>query len=362
MEPYQTSYKFGIFIHWGVYSVPAFDTPRTKRKIQNGSEWYLHRLTSTFRVSKADKATREYHSREYPNQSYRDLARYFTLEKWDPLAWVELFKRVGAEYIVITARHHDGYTLWPSKYSPGWSSKRDILGELKNAIDTTDLAFGIYYSWLEWNSNGKELCTRKHLHTCIIPQLFELIKYKPSIWWWDGDWPRSSKHWDSKLIVEELRAQLPSIEINDRLGKGWEKEDPSLPTYRCFQDRAIPDTIPINPSTGEQWKWEHVNTIGQSWGRNRQQKEEDYKTVAELIHLFIQVICKGGRFLLNVGPNPDGTLDEREVQRLEGLGKWIQKNNDAIHGTIAGPLPLTTTKNKTIYQFYLEVEWTYKTI
>jgi len=320
---------FGIIIHWGLYSVPAFDSVESakRRKIQNGSEWYLKRLTATeFERSRLSgcEETRKYHLKTYKEAKYADFASEFKTEAWDPSAWMKLFKSIGASYVILTAKHHDGFCLWPTKMnslnvlSPTCSAKKDLVGLLKEAAVKEGLRFGLYYSWTEFGRS----CTKDYMSKVMRPQVEELIAYEPDIFWFDGDWDCRSKV--SQKVLDEccdlIKRKLPKVSINDRVGHKEKRTDPNvLPgnsTYRVYSDRALPLEVP-------KVKWEHVNTVGYSWGRNRQQEEKDYKTAEELLSLYEKVRKLGGNFLLNVGPNPDGTLCKEEVSRLEEFGKLL---------------------------------------
>ena len=380
--------KFGIIIHWGVYSVPAFDSTEhaKKRKIMNGSEWYLRRLVATFRVGASEKLTKEYHSKEYPHESYADLAKRFTAENWNPNDWANLIARSGARYVLITAKHHDGFCLWKTNTNKDWNSlstgpKRDILGDFLSAIRSLDarklpqgiIRAGLYYSWHEWDrTSGVDLCNKEYVSTIVARQIQELATYKPSIVFFDGDWLRGAGHWNSKKAIQTFTKANSECVVNDRLGKNdsWQKlrrEDGNmLANYRTFADRTTPtkeQLIQDNQPNPEhkpkrQWAWERVDTIGLSWGRNKQQTVKDYKSLEELIGLLIDVVCKGGCLLLNIGPNSDGTLDKIEVERLECIGRWLEKNGEAIYDTLpytssdtVDNTSYTTTKNGKVYKF-----------
>jgi alpha-L-fucosidase len=352
--------RLGIIVHWGVYSVPAFDVPACarRRRIMNGSEWYLHRLNATYRIGPAERATRAYHAGRYPGETYADLAHRFTAEAWDPVAWASLFARAGAEYVVLTAKHHDGFCLWPTHTAPGWNAgdvgpRRDVVRELRDAVVARELCFGLYYSWHEWSrDDSRELCDRAYVRDVVEPQLRELAAYEPSVLWFDGDWPRTARHWRAQERVRELVGVLPSLAVNDRLGRrgSWQaltRADGSpLPSFRSFADRTTPDVTPTSPSA-----WERVDTIGLSWGRNEQQLESDYKSIDELVGMLVDVACKGGRLLLNVGPDARGSICATEAARLEGLGEWLRVHGEAIYGTQPGPEPLTTRRGDTTFRF-----------
>jgi alpha-L-fucosidase len=186
----------------------------------------------------------------------------------------------------------------------------------------------------------------------VEPQLRELAAYEPSVLWFDGDWPRTARHWRAQERVRELVGVLPSLAVNDRLGRrgSWQaltRADGSpLPSFRSFADRTTPDVTPTSPSA-----WERVDTIGLSWGRNEQQLESDYKSIDELVGMLVDVACKGGRLLLNVGPDARGSICATEAARLEGLGEWLRVHGEAIYGTQPGPEPLTTRRGDTTFRF-----------
>lgn len=210
--------KIGIFLHWGVYSVPSF-----------GSEWFW--------INWASNVSRyvEFMDKNYkPNFSYQDFAREFTAEFFNASQWASIFESSGAKYIVLTSKHHEGYTLWPSKYSYSWNSvdigpHRNIIGELSSALrKETDLKFGLYHSLFEWfhpmylYDKKNKFKTRQFSVGKIIPEMKELIMdYKPHILWSDGDWEADDEYWQSKEFLAWLYNESPvkdTIVVNDRWG------------------------------------------------------------------------------------------------------------------------------------------------
>ena len=316
---------FGLIFHWGVYSAPAYDDPvsASKRQIQNGSEWYLQRLleTGNYRPISGWKETQQYHE-QFQGLSYKDFADYFVENDWNPDEWMKLALHVNAKYVILTAKHHDGFCLWDTK-SSNFNSvqvgpKRDLLKEFSLSAKKYGLNFGIYYSWMEFEKN----CTIEYMKNVIKPQISELISYEPDIWWFDGDWKCSSQF--SKKLISEIVSHLkvinPKVEINDRIC--LENKDSNylgLSTYRVYSDRHIPHDVPNVP-------WEHINTIGLSWGYNHFQRKQDYKSGADLYDLYKQVREKGGRFLLNLGPDRNGELDPDEVQSLMEFSELAKHN------------------------------------
>ena len=274
----------------------------------NGSEWYLARLMDkgTYRPLSGHAETKKYHVEHYGELDYYDFADEFTAEHWDPDSWMTLAKEAGASYVILTAKHHDGYCLWDTATTPRNSvacgSHRDLLGEFRDSAVAHGLQFGIYYSWSEFGKN----MTGAYLNDTLIPQIGELEKYKPDIWWFDGHWAIKTQMAISAInrIVLRLKA-APSI-VNDRI------PDPAMSSYRVYEDRHLPKVAPEGP-------WEHINTIGASWGANR--AATTYKSGAALLKLYQSVTEYDGRFLINLGPLADGTLLPGEIASLQAFAK-----------------------------------------
>ena len=194
--------KLGIFIHWGVYSVPAYGGK------ESYGEWFLRGLQV------GDTLRENFVKKNYGKDfTYRDFAPLFKAELFNPDDWAKLFEEAGAKYIILVAKHHDGYCLWPSKYSPGWNSMdvgphRDLVGELKKAIDKTDIKFGLYYSLPEWNNPLHRWYTDPndqigpYVEQHMIPQFKELVgKYKPKVLFTDGEWFNTAEQWHARQLI-----------------------------------------------------------------------------------------------------------------------------------------------------------------
>lgn len=240
----------GVIFHWGIYAVPGYAPVKANPQgLYNGSEWYM------LRHMKGDP----YHQKVYGNMDYFDFAKQFTPKAGCMKTWMQLCKAVGATYVILTARHHDGFCLWPSKVTKHVAS-RDLLKEFREAALAEGLIFGVYYSWMEF---GKGV-TKAYLKEVVAPQIEELIAYQPSIWWFDGHWELRSQHSQSTVmdLCKLIKHSLPNTLINDRIApvsQGTNKGD-----YTVSGDRSFPET--------ELKEWEHINTIGCSWGYNRFQK------------------------------------------------------------------------------------------
>ncbi len=306
---------FGLIIHLGLYSVPAYDdvSSARRRRIGNGSEWYLNRLIKTYRRNKGDDLTSEYHKRKYNNRNYYEFASDFKLEKFSAEEWLKLFLSVKAKYIIITAKHHDGFCLWPTKTTE-YSLNQDIMKDLSILARKNNIKFGIYYSILEFQKS----MTIKYMNNVVKEQLLELqARYQPDIFWFDGDWTMKPCHIKIfNQILDNIRNTNPNILINDRLGKNNDYKK----NIMVFADRYIPTE---KLELGGNQIWQHINTIGLSWGRNRKQKSEDYKTGKELYELYLMTRKYNGTLCLNLGPNADGSFDDHEVKSLSKFADLI---------------------------------------
>jgi alpha-L-fucosidase len=205
-----TDAKFGIFIHWGVYSVPAWAPVGKEYAVYSKySEWYWNRLVTD--SSNVGKAFRAYHNSTYgPNFKYQDFAPLFKAELFNPDQWADIFKNAGAQYVVLTSKHHDGFALWPSAEAWNWNAAdvgphKDLAGELTNAVKAKGLHMGFYYSLYEWFNPLYKSDIDKYVSEHMLPQLKDLVmRYKPDIIWPDGEWEHPShleKHGVSRVVV-----------------------------------------------------------------------------------------------------------------------------------------------------------------
>ena len=220
-----TDAKFGVFIHWGVYSVPAWaptDIAVGKNFGQKFSEWYWYRL-----MDPKNQYFKPYHESMYGNKSYEDFATEFRAEHFDPDLWANIIEESGAKYVVLTSKHHDGYALWPSKQSWNWNSMdigahKDLCGELSKSIKAKGLHMGFYYSLYEWFNPLYKDNLEAYVDTHMIPQMKDLVNsYKPDVLWTDGEWEHTSDKWKSESFLAWLyneSAVKNSIVVNDRWG------------------------------------------------------------------------------------------------------------------------------------------------
>ena len=312
--------KLGIFIHWGVYSVPAFASK------EGYAEWYYRGL-----MTNDDR--KAFQERIYGKDfQYEDFVPMWKAELWNPDEWAELFKKSGAKYVLLVSKHHDGYCLWPSRYAPGWNSvetgpHRDICGELTQAVRNKGLKMGFYYSLPEWKSDihrwyvDPDDSIATYVDTHMIPQLKELVTaYQPTVLFTDGEWRNSAEQWHAtELISWYYNTVGEEAIVNDRWGNG-QQHGFRTPEY------SAGITLTDRP-------WAECRGLGRSFGLNRNEPLENYMTSDELIRHFCVLVAAGGGMTLNVGPAADGKIPLLQQERLLDLGKWLGINGEAIYGT-----------------------------
>lgn len=315
--------KLGIFVHWGLYSVPSYGGK------ESYSEWFLKGL------QEADSPRAKFMHDVYgQNFTYNDFTGLFKGELFNPKEWADLFKRAGAKYVVLVSKHHDGYALWPSKYSRNWNSvdtgpKRDIVGELSEAVKKDGLKMGLYYSLPEWNNPLHRWDTDPHdsiaryVDEYMIPQFKELIStYKPSLVFTDGEWFNTAEQWHSAELIDWYYKKVgPEAIVNDRWGHG-------IDIGFLTPEYSAGITVTDRP-------WAEVRGIGRSFGLNRNEDLEAYGSSKELIQRFIMTVANGGGMILNVGPKADGQIPMIQQERLVQLGDWLAINGDAIYASKA---------------------------
>ena len=328
--------KFGIFIHWGLYSVPAY------APVKDYAEWYGYACNIEKPEHPSHDKYKAYHKEHYNSRPYYDFINDFTGYRFDAAKWAELFQRAGAKYINFVSKHHDGYCLYETEYAPGLNSvecapKRDFLMELKNAMEGTGVRFGVYHSVYEWwhpyYLEDPEKYALEHLH----PMLKELVeKYQPSTLFTDGEWAHESSVWHSTEFLQWLYNESSVKDFivpNDRWGKetrgklggNFTTEYGIIDVY-LGTERRIEDVELDRP-------FEECRGIGCSFGINKEERCENYLSAKELLETLCSLVSKGGNFLLNIGPDADGTIPVIMEERLLQMGDWLRVNGDAIYGT-----------------------------
>lgn len=329
-----TDAKFGIFIHWGLYSVPAWG-PTDARIYDKYAEWYWNKLMNT--QSAVHPNFVEFHNRTYgENYKYQDFVSDFKCEMFNPDDWAKIFKDAGAKYVVLTSKHHEGFTLWPSRESWNWNAvdvgpHRDLAGDLMDAVRKQGLRMGYYYSLYEWYNPLYKSDVNRYVDTHMIPQMKDLVNsYKPDIVWTDGEWDHPSETWKSTEFLAWLFNDSPvkdEVVINDRWGKETRSKHGGIYTteYDLVHEGVMTETL-SHP-------WEECRGIGGSFGYNRNENLDSYSTSEELVHILIDKVSRGGNLLLNIGPTADGRIPVIQQQRLKDIGDWLRVNGEAIYGT-----------------------------
>ncbi len=331
--------KLGIFIHFGLYSVPGWAPlkhPEHDFSSQDYilfnpyAEWYLN--TMRLEGSPTQKYHREHYGADY---DYYNFAPIFDkeIQKWNPEMWAKVFRQAGAKYVVLTTKHHDGFTLWPSATknptlpADRQHATRDIVGELTAAVRKQDMRMGLYYSGgYDWTfvpgpirvaaDYDKVKPQSEAYGKYADAQVRELIeRYKPAVLWNDIDYPKSGHALE---IMAEYYNAIPDGVIDNRFGVPH--SDFGTPEYEKVDK--------INPK-----KWEECRGLGRSFGYNRAEGEAETITAADLIHLLVDIVSKNGNLLLDVGPEADGTIPAVQMERLVALGEWMRANGEAIYGT-----------------------------
>jgi alpha-L-fucosidase len=324
--------KFGIFIHWGPYSVPAWSPKGTY------SEWYQYWMQNKKLFGNGKFTGTEvydYHVKTFGKDfSYYQFGDMFSNDLFDPDDWAKLFVKSGAKYVVTTSKHHDGYCLWPSKEANDrgfpWNSaevgaKRDILDELTKAMRKTDVKVGFYYSLYEWFHpwwlEDKERFVDEH----FFPQFKDLIeRYQPDIIWGDGEWSMPAEKWKTPELLAWLfneSSVKDNIVINDRWGKG------------VRQKHGGYYTTEYEAGASYEHPWEECRGMGYSFGYNRNEDAEDYNSPQTLILMLIDIVSNGGNLLLDIGPDARGRIPVIMQERLLQIGKWLETSGEAIYGT-----------------------------
>lgn len=345
--------KFGIFIHWGVYSVPAWAPANADIGVYaKYAEWYWNRLVND--DGNAHKYFEEFHTKSYgKNFKYQDFAPMFKAELFDPDQWADVFQRSGAKYIVLTSKHHEGFTLWPSAQSWNWNSvdigpHRDLCGDLTKAVKAKGLHMGFYYSLYEWFNPLYKSNPDKYIDDHMIPQMKDLVtRYEPDILWTDGEWDYPSDKWKSEQFLAWLYNESPvkqTIAVNDRWGKETRSKHGGYYTteYDLVHDKSGIGEAASHP-------WEECRGIGTSFGYNRTEDLRNYMTSKQLIDLLIAKVSEGGNLLLDIGPTADGRIPVIMQQRLLDMGDWLKVNGEAIYETTAWKNRPAPQKEQTLY-------------
>jgi alpha-L-fucosidase len=325
--------KLGIFVHWGAYSVPAWAEPTGELGTVSDTQWFAHNAYAewygnTMRIP--GSPARRHHEEVYGGAPYDDFLDAWTAERFDPAAWAQLFAEAGADFVVPTTKHHDGIALWDA---PGTGSRntvhrgprRDLVGEIAAAVRDRGLRLGVYYSGgLDWSitpygphTSHHDLITQRPndaaYNLYAVAHVRDLIdRYRPDVLWNDINWPDAGKRTGAGSLHELLSdfyAGNPDGVVNDRWGvPHWD--------YRT-SEYAAGTEVEVGDS------WEQCRGIGLSFGYNQVEGPEHYLDARALGRLLADVVSRGGRLLLNVGPTAAGEIVPAQAEALKGLGRWL---------------------------------------
>lgn len=319
--------RFGMFIHWGVYSIPAGEWKGDGRH----AEWIRD-------------------SAHIPLEEYEQFQSQFDPQKFDAEAWARMAADAGMKYLVITSKHHDGFDLFDSAHSTwdigGTPCKRDLLGELAAACERHGVRFCTYHSIMDWHhpdylprrpweqrpADGADFA---RFEQYLQSQLTEVVqRYHPGVMWFDGEWENTWSHERGQRLFELCRKLDPQMIVNNRVDVHRGGMGGFSDSGEALGDFATPEQeIPATGVPGVDW--ETCMTMNDHWGFNKQ--DANWKTPLDLVQKLCDIASKGGNFLLNIGPRADGTFPPEAVERLAAIGAWMRTNGAAIRGTSASP-------------------------
>ncbi len=321
--------RFGLFIHWGLYAIPA-------------GEW----------DGRTDHAEWIRTTAQIPLERYEELQGRFNPVRFDAGAWVRAAKDAGMRYIVITSKHHDGFCLWDSAETDwdvmGTPFQRDILAELAEACEDEGLRLCFYHSIMDWhhpdylprreweNDRPVEGADYARFVAYVNTQVGELLtKYGPiGVMWFDGEWEPTWNHAYGQALYEHCLDLAPDVIVNNRVDKGRGGMAGMTVDAKFAGDFGTPEQeIPATGFPGVDW--ETCMTMNDHWGWN--QADQAWKPTEQLIRMLVDIASKGGNFLLNVGPTAEGEFPPEALERLAGIGRWMERYGETIHGSQASP-------------------------
>jgi alpha-L-fucosidase len=345
--------KFGIMIHWGIFTIPAWaetvidpaewlsDLDRLLAPPDYGRDWFTHIpytewYSNTILID--GSPAQAHHWATYgADFAYEQFRPQFeaAASAWSAATWADLFRAAGARYAVLVTKHHDGFALWPTGVAhptrPGWHAARNFVGELTGAVRERCLRMGLYYSGgADWSVQPGPFANTLEF-VAGLPQSPEYIayadgqwreliaRYRPAVLWNDISYPNDA---DELALFADYYNTIPEGVINDRFSilPGLTHHDYLTPEFYVLPDVSAK-------------KFETVRGMGRGFGYNRNESEADYDSADSLIHLLVDVVSKNGNLLLNVGPQADGTIPPPQVERLQAIGAWLGVNGEAIYGT-----------------------------
>ena len=333
LPAWATEATLGIFVHWGAYSVPGWAVPSGVSGAVPEEHWFSHNAyaewyANTIRIEGSPAAL--HHARKFGGAPYDRFLDDWHAEDFDPADWARLFRRAGADYVIPVTKHHDGIVLWDAPGADDRSTlargpRRDLIGPLSVSVRAEGMRFGVYYSGgLDWavtdlpaqrtfadvtriRPNDEAYAAYATLHVRDL-----IHRYRPSVLWNDIEWPDAGKA-DGSLhdLISYYRATVPDGIVNDR----WGIDVFDFRTSEYAHDAAH------ETGTG----WEHNRGLGFSYGYNRKEGVSSTLSVHELARLYVDIVSRGGRLLLNVGPEASGSIPAVQRRTLEDFGVWMQR-------------------------------------
>jgi alpha-L-fucosidase len=326
--------RFGMFIHWGVYSEAAGNFKG--KPVPGAGEWLQD-------------------GGKIPAAEYREeLLPKFNPVKYDPEAWVIAAKNAGMKYIVITSKHHDGFCLWDSKLTD-WDvgsspHKKDLLKPLADACKKHGIKFCLYHSIMDWShpDYGTKASWRGNANNpqpdmdrftaYLKGQLKEIVNdYQPGILWFDGEWEGAWTHERGADLYDYLRKLDSKLIINNRVDKGRAGMHGHTTDSKFKGDYGTPEQEIPATGFGEGVAWESCMTMNGTWGFKT--ADTGWKSTETLVRNLIDIASKGGNYLLNVGPTGEGEIPAASLEQLAAIGEWMKVNGESIHGTTASLFP-----------------------
>ena len=357
---WQREAKFGMFIHWGPYSVAGVE-----------ASWPI--LRGSTEITEAE---------------YRALPSRFNPVNFNPHEWVELARKAGQRYMVFTTKHHDGFCMFDSRYTSYKITNtpygKDVTRMLADACSEGKMALGLYYSPPDMNHPGyrdtSKLSTANYRGEPERPewplyldymelQLDELLTHYGPVAevWFDAVDGRTQGQYDGLRFLRQVRMLQPDALVNNRIGVPADFVTPeqfipkAVPTRGVRMDspdHSAADKMAVMVPTPEDFQpWETCMTINNTWAYRS--KDRNFKSADTLIRNMVEIISRGGNFLLDVGPQPDGQIQPEFIERLEAVGKWVHANADAIYGSTYGPVQgeqgfRTTSRGASTYVFIMD--------
>ncbi|NEW83827.1 MAG: alpha-L-fucosidase [Mariniphaga sp.] len=352
--------KIGLSMHWGVYSVPAWGPRENGTSYAEWYGWIMH---------EKGNPTVEYHKDHYGVKTYDDFIPKWKAESFKPDEWASFAKNMGAKYIFITSKHHDGFCLWPTNYTDRnamkMGPKKDLLAQFFTAGRKQDLKVGLYYSLYEWFNplyTGIDIPyagfkkVNNYVDDFMIPQIKELIDlYHPDFFYFDGEWDHPESFWKMKEVVayyyNQAQKRNQEVFVNDRFGKDERGKHGDLYNVEYSSEKGNEGLL--------SHKWSYWQGIAKTFGYNQDTDAEDCLSSKQFIDKVIMGVAQNGNFDINVGPTAAGIIPDYEQYPLLQLGRWLKVNGEAIYGTGVWKVQhegdgFFTSKNENIYAIFLK--------